>query len=197
MKIYVAASSSLVELQRAIEVRDKLIAKGHTITEDWPSIVSANVAKGRAPNQLSPEERRAVADADYAGVASADRVILLVPRPPALTKGAWWEGGVADALNIPVIAAGRPEDRAPMIFLSRVHEVDTDEEAIDLCNDDIMRRYCEQRSELERLRLHIARIEGCIAELAERLRATPPPLGPGESSELYARIMAEVGSTHG
>lgn len=60
----------------------------------------------------------------------ADVVILLVPRWPTVTKGAWWEGGVADALGIPVVASGSPGDRATMIFLSRVREVDTDEEAI-------------------------------------------------------------------
>lgn len=190
MKIYVAGSSA--ELDRIVRVRDRLISNGHTITEDWPSKVLAHIATGRAVNDLTPEDRRAAADADYAGVASADRVVLLVPRRPIATAGAWWEGGVADALNVPVIASGLPQDRASMIFLSRVHEVDTDEEAIDLCQDDLLRRYVEQKQELERLRAHVGRIEGGIADLAHRLRLEPPPLRAQESSELYKSIMKEV-----
>lgn len=105
------------------------------------------------------------------------------------------EGGVADALGIPVIASGLPADRAPMIFLSRVHEVDTDQEAIDLVGsgeNDLLRRYIEQQGELERLRAHIARIEGSIADVAAQLRLNPPSLRPGDTNALYARIMAEV-----
>lgn len=190
MKIYVAASSA--ELDRAAAVRDKILARGHTITEDWISKIFEHLKTGRAVNVLTPKERRAAADADYVGVASADRVVLLVPRRPLVTKGAWWEGGVADALNIPVIAAGDPQDRASMIFLSRVHEVDTDDEAVDLCQNDLLRRYVEQEQELERLRAHVARIEGCIAGISAQLRLNPPPLPTSESNALYERIMGKV-----
>lgn len=193
MRVYVAGSS--VELERAASVRDAIVARGNTITEDWISKIFEHLLTGRAVNELSPEERREAADADYVGVASADCVVLLVPRSPVATRGAWWEGGVADALGIPVIASGLPADRAPMIFLSRVHEVDTDQEAIDLVGsgeNDLLRRYIEQQGELERLRAHIARIEGSIADVAAQLRLNPPSLRPGDTNALYARIMAEV-----
>lgn len=179
MRIYVAAASA--ELLRAIAVRDALIANGHEITEDWMSKVSAQIATGRGPNDLDPHARRACADADYVGVASAHRVVLLVPRRPSLTQGAWWEAGIADALDIPIIASGTAADRARNIFLSRATEVDTDAEAIALCTEDLFAKYEAQRGELERTARRLAELEKGIADIAARMSAA-------ESNELFASI---------
>lgn len=181
MRIYVAAASA--ELLRAIAVRDALIAAGHEITEDWMSKVAEQIASGGGPNELTPERRRACADADYVGVASAHRVVLLVPRRPSLTQGAWWEGGLADALEIPIIASGAPADRAKNIFLSRAHEVDTDAEAIALCKEDLFARFRAQKVELERTQKRLAELETGIAEIATRLGVSA-----SESERLFAAI---------
>lgn len=127
MRIYVAGASS--EIERARRVMAALRAEGHEITFDWTIDFESNEG-------LSDVQRAAYADADFQGVFLARRVVLLVPVSPSVTQGAWWEGGVADALEIPIIASGRPEDRARNIFLSRALEVDTDEKAVELCRQD-------------------------------------------------------------
>jgi hypothetical protein len=183
MRIYIAAASA--DLLRAIAVRDALIALGHTITEDWMSKVSAQIALVRMPNDITPEVRRECADADYAGVSSAHQVVILVPRRPVVTQGAWWEGGLADALEIPIIASGAPEDRARNIFLSRTVEVDTDAEAIALCKDDVHALYQQQKAEFERTKRKLAELEAAIGALASRL-------GGSASDALFAGIEARI-----
>jgi len=126
-KIYVAAASS--EIYRAVAFIHKARELGYEITEDWPQTIFAT---GKANAGLTPAQRRAAADADALGVIEAHLVVLLVPAPPNATQGAWWEGGIAQAVGIPIIAAGAPEDRERNIFLANATEVDTDEDAIEL-----------------------------------------------------------------
>lgn len=177
MRIYVAGASA--EIERARRMRDALLAEGHEITFDWTVDFESNEG-------LSDVQRGAYADADFQGVAMANRVVLLVPRSPKLTQGAWWEGGVADALEIPIIASGRPEDRAKNIFLAHAIEVDTDEEAVDLCReDDLLRRFKEQTTQLEHYQRRVRELEQGIERLAQTIGVTPQ-----ESEALFEKIAA-------
>jgi hypothetical protein len=180
MRIYVAGASS--EIERARRVIAALRAEGHEITFDWTVDFEAN-------ETLLDVQRGAYADADFQGVSMANRVVLLIPAPPNLTQGAWWEGGVADALEIPIIASGRPEHRAKNIFLSHALEVDTDEEAIELCReDDVLRRLQEQGRELAHYRRRVEELEQGIRSLSQRLDGG---ISKDESEALYAQILAK------
>lgn len=178
MRIYVAAASA--EIARARKMRDAILSEGHEITFDWTVDFESNEG-------LADVQRSAYADADFQGVAMASRVVLLVPRAPNRTQGAWWEGGVADALEIPIIASGRPEDRVGNIFLSRALEVDTDEEAVALLRErDVLDQLKERTRELEFYRRRVNELELGIQGLAQRMGEVTP----AESEELYRTIAA-------
>lgn len=190
MKIYVAASSA--EIDRAERMISRLKAAGHEITEDWTVTIRT---VGLANQGLSPERRRECADADFKGVASADRVVILVPRAPVVTQGAWWEGGVADALEIPTLAVGRKEDRDRNIFLSRCREVDTDDEVLVwLAESPAHAEIRALRDELHMLKRKQARIEAHIASLLVEMQ---DGISAEESEELYMQIRGRTGQPPG
>jgi hypothetical protein len=180
MKVYVAGASA--EIERARRVRDALLRDGHEITFDWTTDFESNEG-------LSNAQRAAYADADFQGVVLANCLVLLVPIAPMLTQGAWWEGGVADARCIPIIASGRPEDRVKNIFLSRAIEVDTDEEAVAFCReDDVLRRFKEQTAELEHYRHRLGELEQLKRGLYSLIQRIDK-ISPTESEQLFARII--------
>lgn len=177
MRIYVAAASA--EIERAERMIARLRAAGHTITVDWPAAIRAMA--GVANEGLTQEQRREAARDDYEGVISAERVVILVPEKPIVTQGAWWEGGIADALRIQIIAAGRFEDRQKNIFLVRATEVDTDDEVLplleqaDCCRDLAVR--------VEGVQQNVAIIEQSLAELYPTKE---------ESERVYQRIEKSI-----
>lgn len=126
-RIYVAGASA--ELYRAVAFIRAARNLGYEITEDWPQVI---LDIGKANVGLTPEQRLAAADADLKGVLRAHLVVLLVPAHPSVTQGAWWEGGVAQAVGIPILAVGAAHDRERNIFLAKTCEIDTDDEALDL-----------------------------------------------------------------
>lgn len=185
MKIYVAASS--IEIDRAERMISRLKAAGHEITEDWTVKIRQ---VGLANQGLTPELRREAADADFRGVAAADRVVILVPKTPVVTQGAWWEGGVADALDIETIAAGRKEDRDRNIFLSRCIEVDTDDEVFArLAESPSAAEVRALREELHLLKRKQARIEAHIASLLIEMQ---DGITTAETEELFAQIKGQI-----
>lgn len=177
MRIYVAAASK--EIERAERMIERLRAAGHTITVDWPAAIRAMA--GVANEGLTHELRKEAADADYRGVATAERVVILVPENPVVTQGAWWEGGIADALRIPIIASGRFEDRQKNIFLVRATEVDTDDEVLPLLEQADCCRDLAGR--VEGVQQNVAIIEQSLAELYPTKE---------ESEQVYKRIEKSI-----
>lgn len=177
MRIYVAAASK--EIERAERMIERLRAAGHTITVDWPAAIRAMA--GVANEGLTQEQRKEAADADYRGVATAERIVILVPVQPIVTQGAWWEGGIADALRIPIISSGRFEDRQRNIFLVRTTEVDTDDEVLPLLE------------QADCCRDLAARIEG-VQQNATLIEQTLAELFPTqeESERVYQRIEKSI-----
>jgi len=191
MKIYVAAASA--EIERAERMIGILRELGHEITVDWPAAMRA---LGKANAGLTPEQRAFHAAEDYRGVATAQRVVILVPKAPAATQGAWWEGGIADALEIPIIAAGRFEDRQRNIFLARAIEVDTDDEVFALLREnDLLRILHERADELLSLRAKLARLESGVMNLMSRLYEPDAHLTDEERATMLAKIEARIGKT--
>jgi hypothetical protein len=194
MKIYVAAASA--EIERAERMIAILRELGHEITVDWPAAMRAlgMRALGKANAGLTPEQRTFHAAEDYRGVATAQRVVILVPKAPAATQGAWWEGGIADALEIPIIASGRFEDRQRNIFLARAIEVDTDDEVFALLREnDLLRILHERADELVALRAKLSRLESGVMNLMSRLYEPDAHLTDEERVTMLAKIEARIG----
>lgn len=165
MKVYVAGASS--EIYRAEHMLDKIRQAGHEITVDWPALMRAS---GLSNTDFDAAARRYCADQDARGVAEADLVVLLVPRHPNATQGAWWEGGIANGLGIPTIAAGRPDDRARNIFLAHTHEVDSDEDVLELLAHPEMFHPPTAHAEVLALRAEVRALRAGIRKLMETLR---------------------------
>lgn len=188
MRIYVAGAST--EVTRAERMIAALRTAGHEITVDWTVHVRAFM-KASFAAQPEGDDRRHAADEDYRGVSTAQRVVLLVPCVPSLTQGAWWEGGIADALGIPIIASGAKKDRMRNIFLSRTTEVETDDEVLALLDEkDLLKRLRDQNEELNALRARIAHIETGIHGIVERLYEEP--IGNEEREAVYAAMHKRI-----
>jgi hypothetical protein len=104
----------------------KLRAAGITITHDW------TVAEARpgitSDAELSPEERRAFAVADYNGVRSADVVWLLAPNENG-GCGSWVELGIALGSGIGIVYVSGPRAKRSIFTELALGVFQTDEEA--------------------------------------------------------------------
>ena len=113
-QIYIACSLS--RWAEHNQLRDALVAAGHTLTHDWTE-ASPWVKAAKAPGaDLSAEiaasatvpSRRIAAQADLEGVRTADVVIGLLAKGPS--RGTQREIGAAHALAIPVLLHGTEAD---------------------------------------------------------------------------------------
>lgn len=108
MRLYVAtAYANREEAQRVIAV---LTARGHTITHDWTT---------QTLDGVPPAEHRAFLDRcgrhDFAGVVSADAVVLLAD---ARMRDARIEMGIALGVGIPVFVLDPTGVLATSVFLN-------------------------------------------------------------------------------
>jgi hypothetical protein len=100
--VYVAGSSN--ELPRVKRFIEAVVARGHTVTHDWPAEVEE---VGNAnPLDASLKQRRTWASADLHGVAAADLVVVLMPEGAA-SFGAGVEFGYALERGIPIVVSGQ------------------------------------------------------------------------------------------
>lgn len=104
MKCWVYVAGSSQELARVRAVQAALCAAGCAITHDWTQSVEA--AGSGSPETVTPTDELEAWFADLRGVCAADIVVVLAPRAPATTIGAWVELGVAWGYGVPVVLVG-------------------------------------------------------------------------------------------
>lgn len=122
LRVYVAGASAEVDM--CAEFIERLRDTDVEITHDWTMSVRAN--GGAAEASMPTVDRMAMATADFAGVAAADVLWILVPA--CTTIGAWVELGYAKGLGIPIIASGEHSRRT--IFTEFCRRFATHEEAL-------------------------------------------------------------------
>lgn len=128
MRVYVAASSR--EIPRARAVMAALREARMIVTHDWTGHVEASIAMGTPEHMLDDRLAWACAHDDLAGVREAEALVLLAPTETA--KGAWYECGYADALNIPIVVAHDDvAKRRQSIFTRRASRLCSDAEIVD------------------------------------------------------------------
>lgn len=121
MKIYVAGASS--ELARCHHFMAGVRRACHTVTCDWPA---AMLAEGDDQDLTHQALRRAALE-DFAGVDACELFILLCPRGPHSTVGAYVELGYAQkAGKLAWIVGGR---KGPFTSLADLR-FETDQEAL-------------------------------------------------------------------
>lgn len=100
LNVYVAGASAEVEM--VVIYMTKLREGGVHITHDWTPDV---LRQGGAADALVPSaERLRMVSADFAGVAAADILWLVVPASDSI--GCWAELGYAHGVGTPIIASG-------------------------------------------------------------------------------------------
>ena len=100
------------------------------VTHDWTGHVEASIAMGTPEHMLDDGFAWSCAYDDLAGVRDSAALVFLAPTETA--KGAWYECGYADALNIPIIVAHDDElKRKQSIFTRRAARLCTDAEIVD------------------------------------------------------------------
>lgn len=122
-RVYVAGASA--EIERAERVIAALRERGISVTSSWPESVREY---GANPREASNEERLGWASDCLTDVRVADVLLVLVPRSPATTIGAWVELGYAVHADLPIVLAG---DSRQTVFGALGDECENDEDAIE------------------------------------------------------------------
>lgn len=120
LRVYVAGAS--VEVDMCAEFIGRLRVAGAVITHDWTSSVRAN--GGAADASMPRAHRAAMVVEDFAGIAAADVVWVLVPE--AQTIGAWVELGYARGLRKRVHVSGPHSRRTIFTEFCAHHETHED-----------------------------------------------------------------------
>ena len=103
-RVYVAASASPDEAPRVASAIAALRAHGFVVTCTWPEVVAAT---GDAnPRDASNVDRRGWSTSDLNEIDAADALWFLVPNPPAMTRGAWFEAGYAYSSHKHLVFSG-------------------------------------------------------------------------------------------
>ena len=122
MKLYIAGASA--EIERCEAFRDAAVALGYEITADWMAMIQ--LCDGAANHGLSPEARHAARSLAVYGIHQCDLFVLLMPRPPATTIGAWYEWNRAESAGKRCLIVGVDAERTVMTAGCDVIESDAD-----------------------------------------------------------------------
>lgn len=123
LRVYAAGASG--EVHMVAGYIERLRDADVVVTYDWTSDVKAAIEAGKVDASMTDVERMSYASHDFAAIAQADILWLLVPA--GATIGAWAELGFACGTGTPVIASG-PDVRRT-IFTSLCRCFDSHEEA--------------------------------------------------------------------
>lgn len=144
--IYVAASSE--EIERAEKWSHALRGEGISVTSVWPETIR-RVQRERAmksTNEASNPAAATVADRRKWSMENVTQILaselfwLLVPTPPNLSQGAYWEHSLAwRERKLTIASGGGDNQRFVFTALSQIL-CDDDEQAFDLIRHIYKRR---------------------------------------------------------
>jgi hypothetical protein len=119
--IYVAASSA--EIERAEKWMNALRGEGIAVTSVWPETIRrvqrerhmASTHEASNPRQATVADRRTWALENVAQIHASEALWLLVPMPPNLSEGAYYELAVANERRKLTLASGGGDNQR-MVF---------------------------------------------------------------------------------
>jgi hypothetical protein len=111
LRVYVAGSSTGLELHRVKAFMDALRERGMVVTHDWPKLVLDRMQSvGLGANQgMTRQERTGIALDCIRGVMECEVCVVLVPSHSCPTIGAWFEADRALTLGKLVVWVGDEE----------------------------------------------------------------------------------------
>ena len=135
--IYVAASSA--EIERAEKWMHSLRGEGIAVTSVWPETIRrvqreramATTQEASNPYQATVADQRTWAMENVTQIRASEVLWLLVPNPPNLSEGAYWEHSCAWNERKLTIASGGGTNRR-FVFTALSHMImETDEHAFE------------------------------------------------------------------
>lgn len=122
--IYIA--SSLKNYSRVLQLRDKLVERGFTITYDWAQAWKEAVESGNT--RESDEQLRLVAQMEYAAVCDCSTLLCVLPSG----RGGHFELGAAYALgkNIVILDETSGADKIAFHTMPAIRVHNKEEDAI-------------------------------------------------------------------
>ena len=128
LRVYVAGSSTGLELHRAKAFMDAARERGMVVTHDWPKLVLDRLQSvGLDANQgMTRQERTGVALDCIRGVMECEVCVVLVPSHGSPTIGAWFEADRALSMGKLVLWVG-DEERSVFSALCAFTARDIDE----------------------------------------------------------------------
>lgn len=131
--IYVAASSA--EIERAERWSDRLRSEGIPVTSVWPETIRrvqrerqmASTHEASNPRAATVADKREWSSENIRQILAAETFWLLVPTPPLLSEGAYYEFAVAGRERKLTIASGGGDNQR-MVFTAMAHILCEDDE---------------------------------------------------------------------
>lgn len=113
-RVYIAASTG--DMDRAQHWANHLACAGIECASGWLKSVADNGGVAN-PRGADKEKRAGWSRENRAAIESSQLLWFLVPPVDVVTRGAWWEVGLADALDRIIVCSGQDTEQSVVCAL--------------------------------------------------------------------------------